>query len=61
MGSIVINIFTRERINTDTGETEPVKPLPREPKTVTPESVKQLFRDSLDNERVKAKYNLKRN
>lgn len=59
MGSVVINMFTRERINTDTGETEPIKPVPK-PKTDTPESVKQMFRDSLDNERVKAKYNLKR-
>lgn len=58
MGSVVINLFTRERINTDTGE-QPIKHVPK-PKTDTPESVKQVFRDSLDNERIKAKYNLKR-
>lgn len=65
MGGIVINIFTRERSevtdeSTETLEQVTVTPkIPRKRKTPeVDESVKQFFRDSLDNEQVKAKYKL---
>lgn len=73
MGCIVINFFTRRRsevIDEPVNElTTPVlndnvpeqvtRKIPRKRKTPeVDESVKQFFRDSLNNERVKAKYKL---
>lgn len=66
MGCIVINFYTRERTQIFEEVNEPVysgmpvkEKKPRKRKLPeTPESVKDMFRDSLDNERVKEKYKL---
>lgn len=63
MGCIVINFFTRERLNTgDETSADTVPPKENNPRPrklpETSELLKQVFRGSLDNERVKAKYKL---
>lgn len=62
MGCIVINFYTRERTELHENTETPIETKPkrqRKPKTPpVDESVKQFFRDSLDNERVKQKYKL---
>lgn len=63
MGCIVINFFTRERLNTgDETSADTVPPKENNPRPrklpETSDEVKQFFRDSLDNDRVKAKYKL---
>lgn len=66
MGCIVINFYTRERTEVIEDVTEPVysgmpvkQRTPRKRKIPeVPESVKDMFRDSLDNERIKQKHNL---
>jgi hypothetical protein len=62
MGCIVINFFTRERLNTGDETSADIPPKENNPRPrklpETSEVLKQVFRDSLDNERVKVKYKL---